>query len=99
MPLHRMQVQLTSARCPCLPFGVHGGKQDVAQSMAAFFQKVFMDQTTVDKQNIDQTSIAGGERPSMNPVELAGDIVSGTSTCKELGHQAFEFFKVNRVCM
>lgn len=60
--------------------------------MAAFFQKVFMDQTTFDA---DQTSTADGDRPSMSPVDLAGELVSDTSTCQELAHQAFDFFKVN----
>lgn len=76
---------------------IPGGEKDVAQSMAAFLQNVFMDQTTFNQQPSDQTSIADGERPLMSPVDLAGELVSGTSTCKELGHQAFEFFKVNHV--
>lgn len=77
-----------------------GVAKDVAQNMAAFFQKVFMDQATVfDQQPTDHTSTADGERPSMSPVDLAGELVSDASTCKELGYQAFDFFKVNRVNM
>eukprot|EP00903_Cladosiphon_okamuranus_P009409 g8973.t1 len=60
--------------------------KDVAQNMAAFFQKALMDQTTFEQQPGFQTS--------MSPVELAGKLVSDTSTCKELGNQAFEFFKM-----
>eukprot|EP00752_Nemacystus_decipiens_P010610 g9448.t1 len=68
--------------------------KDVAQNMAAFFQKVFMDQTTFDPQEADQTWTAAGDRPSMSPVQLAGELVSDASTCKELGYQAFDFFEM-----
>ena len=97
LAVHRWAPRLTQAQWPCLPFVVPGVAKDVAQNMAAFFQKVFVDQTTFDA-DPDQTWTAGGEGPSMSPVDLAGELVSDTGTCKELGYQAFDFFKVNPVC-
>lgn len=90
----------SNARATPMSFrlGSRGGEQDVAQNMAAFFQNVFMDQA-LDQQLLDQTSTREGEGPSMSPVELAGELVGGTSTCKELGYRAFDFFEVNCVCI
>lgn len=70
--------------------------------MAAFFQKVFVDEATFgaqqqqQQQPADESFVAGrGEtRPSLSLVDLADNIVTGTSTCQELGHQVFSFFKV-----
>ncbi|CAM9263120.1 unnamed protein product [Ectocarpus sp. 12 AP-2014] len=69
--------------------------KDVAQNMAAFFQKVLMDQVRFDQpQTKESLSDAEGGAPLMNPVDLATELVTGTKTCQELGHQAFAFFKV-----
>lgn len=59
--------------------------------MAAFFQRVFVEETTFNQQILTDGERAGA---SMSPVDLAGELVGGTSTCEELGQQAFDFFKV-----
>lgn len=57
-----------------------------------------MDETAFDQQQIltDQIPATDGKRvgASMSPVDLAGELVGGASTCEELGEQAFDFFKV-----
>lgn len=78
---------------------LHLPHQDVAQNMAAFFQKVFVDQATFGQQQqqpSDEFLVADAEGgwPSTSLVDLAAELVNGTSTCEELGHQAFAFFKV-----
>lgn len=63
--------------------------------MAAFFQKVLMDQVRFNQHQPQQSlSDAEGGGPLLSPVDLATELVTGTKTCQELGHQAFEFFKV-----
>ncbi|CAM9247202.1 unnamed protein product [Ectocarpus fasciculatus] len=61
--------------------------KDVAQNMAALFQKVLMDQVGFDQHQTEQSVL-------VSPVDLATELVTGTKTCQELGHQAFAFFKV-----
>lgn len=67
--------------------------QDVAQNMAMFFQKVLMDQVRFDQPQTKQ-SLSDAEAPLMSPVDLATELLTGTKTCQELGHQAFAFFMV-----
>lgn len=77
--------------------------QDVAQSMAAFFQKVFMDEATFGEHqhqhplSTDKHFVADGKETwsSMSLVDLAANLMNETSTCEELGHQAFSFFKAS----
>ncbi|CAM9466554.1 unnamed protein product [Ectocarpus sp. 8 AP-2014] len=68
--------------------------KDVAQNMAAFFQKVLMDQARFDQPQTKQSLSDAEGAPLMNPVDLATELVTGTKTCQELGHQAFAFFMV-----
>lgn len=53
--------------------------QDFAQNLAAFFVAAFMDSSKLDR---------------INPVDLVAEMVSGASSCKELGDQSFAFFEV-----
>ncbi|CAB1105152.1 unnamed protein product [Ectocarpus sp. CCAP 1310/34] len=68
--------------------------KDVAQNMAAFFQKVLVDQVRFDQPQTKQSLSDAEGAPLLSPVDLATELVTGTKTCQELGHQAFAFFKV-----
>ncbi|CAM9099085.1 unnamed protein product [Ectocarpus sp. 4 AP-2014] len=68
--------------------------KDVAQNMAAFLQKVLVDQVRFDQPQTKQSLADAEGAPLVSPVDLATELVTGTKTCQELGHQAFAFFKV-----
>lgn len=70
--------------------------------MAAFVQRVFLDEATFgeqqQRQSADDSFVASGEDtwPSMSLDDLAAELVNGTTTCEELAHRVFSFFKVIR---
>ena len=52
--------------------------------------KTFTDSSTFERQSMPNRRGRG----SVDPGGLATELVSGTSSCEELGLDAFEFFKV-----
>lgn len=67
--------------------------------MAASFQKVFMNDPAALKPPIseEQGSSGDGGALLMTPADLVKELLSGTSTCEELGRQSFAFFEVKFV--
>lgn len=71
----------------CFISAVH---QDVAQNMAALFQKAFTDPLRFGQAAGTEEGVA-----LMSPVDLATELVSGTDSCEELAHHAYAFFEAS----
>lgn len=65
-------------------------RQDVAINLATFFQKAVVETSPFFQQ---QSERSGRE---IDALDIVGELVTGTTTCHDLGDQAFRFFEASQ---